>query len=249
VKVKEVAELVGISVRTLHYYDEIGLLTPDQTTESRYRLYSERNIEQLQQILFFRQIGLPLKKIKKIINSPIFDQIEALTMHRKLLIEKQNNIKILINTIDKTIQYKKGEIKMSNKDKLAGFNFDENQYETEARKRWGDKAVNESYAKINELTKEERDQMEKQFDDIYKDLAIIRHLSPDSDDAQAAIRRWWDYLNRIGSYSLEAFKGLGEMYVTDERFKTNINQHGEGLAQFMCDAMRIYSETNEDKNK
>src|SRR5699024_10546162 len=135
-----------------------------------------------------RQIGLPLKKIKKIINSPIFDQIEALTMHRKLLIEKQNNINILINTIDKTIQYKKGEIKMSNKDKLAGFNFDENQYETEARKRWGDKALNESYAKINELTKEERDQMEKQFDDIYKDLARIRHLSPDSDDAQAAIR-------------------------------------------------------------
>lgn len=241
-KVKEVADLVGISVRTLHYYDEIGLLTPDRTTKSSYRLYSERNLEQLQQILFFRQLGFPLKEIKEILKSPTFDQIKSLEVHREVLLKKRKNINTLIQTIDKTIQYKKGEIMMSSEEKFAGFNFDDNKYEEEARKLWGDEAVDQSNKKINQLTKEEKREMEKQFDEIYKELASVRHFPPESDEAQAVIKRWWDYLNNIGSYSLDAFKGLGEMYVMDERFTNNIDQYGEGLAQFMCDAMRIFVE-------
>ena len=132
-KVKEVADLVGISVRTLHHYDEIGLLIPDDTTGSGYRVYSDENLETLQQILFFRELGFPLKKIKEIIHNPSFDRQEALEIQHKMLLEKKNRLNKMIRTLEKTIQYSKGEIKMSNKEKFEGFNFSQNPYEQEAR--------------------------------------------------------------------------------------------------------------------
>lgn len=245
-KVKEVADVTGISVRTLHYYDEIGLLTPAETTESNYRIYSEGNLEKLQQILFFRQLGFPLKQIKEILESPTFDQLEALEMHRNILVEKRENLDSLILTIDKTIQNKKGEITMSTEEKFVGFNFDKNKYEAEARRRWGDQAVDESNKKISEMSGDEKRKMEEKFEDTFKELAKIRHHSPDSKEAQAAINEWWIYLNKIGTYSLDAFKGLGEMYVMDERFTKNIDQYGEGLAKFMRDAMREFAERNKE---
>ncbi|OZU88882.1 MerR family transcriptional regulator [Virgibacillus indicus] len=243
-KVKEVADLVGISVRTLHHYDEIGLLTPAETTESGYRIYSENDLETLQQILFFKELGFPLKKIKDIISSPSFDRTEALEIHRKMLLEKRSRLDNMIQTIDKTIQHMKGEIEMSNKEKFEGFDFSSNPYEQEARERWGDKAVDESNAQINKLSKEEKKAWEDEFNAIYKELAMIRYESPESDAAQKGIKVWYHFLNKMGNYSLDAFKGLGQMYVDDERFTKNIDQFGEGLAVFMRDAMAIYADRN-----
>jgi DNA-binding transcriptional MerR regulator len=136
-KVKEVADLVGISVRTLHHYDEIGLLNPGKITDSGYRLYSDENLETLQQILFFRELDFPLKKIKELITSPSFNRLEALELQRKMLLEKRNRLDKMIATIDKTSQHTKGEIQMSNKEKFEGFDFSNNPYEKEARERWG----------------------------------------------------------------------------------------------------------------
>ncbi|WP_174615557.1 MerR family transcriptional regulator [Virgibacillus ihumii] len=241
-KVKEVANLVGISVRTLHHYDEIGLLTSEETTESGYRIYSVNDLETLQQILFFKELGFPLKKIKEIIGSPSFDRQEALEMHRNLLLEKRNRLDKMIATVDKTIQDMKGEIKMSNKEKFEGFDFSHNPYEQEARERWGDKAVDESNAKINSMSQDEKKAFGDEFNAIYRDLAAIRHEAPDSDVAQEGIEKWYHFLNRMGSYSLDAFKGLGQMYVDDERFTKNIDQFGDGLAVFMRDAMAVYAD-------
>src|SRR5690625_4451161 len=98
-KVKEVAELVGVSIRTLHHYDQIGLLTPKEITDSGYRLYSEENLETLQQILFFKELGFALKEIKKIINSPSFNRQEALILQRKMLIEKRNKVDKMLETM------------------------------------------------------------------------------------------------------------------------------------------------------
>ncbi|QNG60276.1 MerR family transcriptional regulator [Bacillus sp. PAMC26568] len=237
-RIKEVADLVGISVRTLHHYDEIGLLTPDEVTGSGYRLYSNENLETLQQILFFKELGFPLKKIKEIINSPSFDREEALTLHRKMLLEKRNRLDQMIATVDKTIQYAKGEIDMSNKEKFEGFDFSENPYEQEARERWGDKAVDKANAKAASMTKE----MQENFNNLYRKLADLRHESPSSEESQAAIGEWYVLLNEFGHYSYDAFKGLGQMYVDDERFTKNIDKFGEGLAVFMRDAMGIYAD-------
>ncbi|SHG57398.1 MerR family transcriptional regulator [Ornithinibacillus halophilus] len=241
-KVSEVAELVGISVRTLHHYDEIGLLKPETATESGYRVYSEENLETLQQILFFKELGFTLKRIKEIIYNPSFNRMEALEQHKRLLMEKRKRIDQILATLDKTIKHSKGEITMSNKEKFKGFDFSKNPYEKEARERWGDKAVDDSNEKINKLSKDKQQALGEEFDAIYRKLASIRHESPDSDIAQEGIKEWYDYLNRIGNYSYDAFKGLGQMYVDDERFTKNIDKYGEGLAVFMRDAMAVYAD-------
>lgn len=239
-KVKEVADLVGISVRTLHHYDEIGLLTPEETTESGYRLYSDENLETLQQILFFKELSFPLKKIKEIINNPSFNRREALVLHRKMLLEKRSRLDKVIATIDKTIQHAKGEIQMTNKEKFEGFDFSQNLYEQEARERWGNEAVDKANKTASGMTKEKQEE----YNAIYRKLAALRHDSPKSEQAQEAIEEWYNYLQNFGHYSLDAFKGLGQMYVDDERFTKNIDQFGEGLAKFMQVAMAVYAERN-----
>ncbi|WP_404457328.1 MerR family transcriptional regulator [Oceanobacillus kapialis] len=241
-KVKEVAELVGISVRTLHHYDAIGLLQPEEVTDAGYRIYSGKDLEKLQQILFFRELDFPLKRIKEIVTSPSFDQHETLTLHKKMLLEKRGRIDKMVRTIDKTIEYRKGERKMSAKEKFEGFDFSKNPYEAEARERWGDKAVEESKEKLNSMSGKEKQEFENKFNSIYRELAEVRHLDPASDVAQEKIEKWYLFLNTMGRYSLEAFKGLGQMYVEDQRFTKNIDQFGEGLAVFMRDAMAIYAD-------
>ncbi|WP_339165195.1 MerR family transcriptional regulator [Siminovitchia sp. FSL W7-1587] len=244
-KVKEVAELARISVRTLHHYDAIGLLAPSQKTEAGYRLYSDEDLGKLQQILFFKELGFSLKKIKEIIHSPSFDKCEALQLQKKCLLEERERLDRMIGLIEKTIKHEQGEIEMSNKEKFAGFDFSQNPYEQEARRRWGNKAVDQSNAMLNEMSNEERMQMSEEMNEIYRKLAHLKDGSPESKEAQAAIAEWFTFLNRnAGSYSLEAFRGLGEMYVADERFTKNIDQFGDGLAKFMRDAMAVYADQN-----
>jgi len=237
-KVKEVSQLTGVSVRTLHHYDDIGLLSPDCTTKAGYRLYSDDNLATLQQILFFRELGFSLKKIKELLTSPAFSRQEAFEMQRKMLLEKRKQLDSMINTIEKTIQHGRGELVMTNEEKFKGFDFGKNPYEQEARERWGDEAVNKSNEKAAKFGPELGEEMNR----IYFNLANLRHLAPNSDEAQAAIGEWFNFLNKMGSYSLEAFQGLGEMYVADERFTKNIDQFGDGLALFMRDAMAVYVE-------
>ena len=232
------ADLVGISVRTLHHYDEIGLLKPEKVNATGYREYFDSHLEVLQQILFFRELGFTLNNIKEILNSPNFNRDEALRMHRKMLIEKRDKYNQMIETLDKTILHSKGELNMSNKEKFAGFDFSKNPYEQEAREKWGHEVVEQTNNNAMKMSKEKQDQ----FNEIYRELAKLRHSSPDSAQAQAAIKKWFDFLNAIGNYSLAAFAGLGQMYVADERFTKNIDQFGEGLAAFMCKAMLIFTD-------
>lgn len=239
-KVKEVADLVGCSVRTLHHYDDIGLLTPQESTDAGYRLYTDEDLAILQQILFFKELGFSLKQIKEIIYNSSFNRQEALQMQRTMLLAKKNKIENMIRTIERTIKHEKGELQMSNTEKFEGFNFSNNPYEQEAREKWGNKAVDEA----NERTKSMSSYEQDKFNDIYRKLALIRHLPPNSLEAQGRIAEWYHFLNTIGTYSLEAFKGLGQLYINDERFLKSIDQFGEGLASFMCDAMSIYADSN-----
>ncbi|OMF30038.1 MerR family transcriptional regulator [Paenibacillus sp. FSL H8-0548] len=243
-KVKEVADLVGISVRTLHHYDEIGLLKPGEITEAGYRLYSDQELERLQQILFFRELDFPLKKIKEILSSPAFNKEEALQLQRRMLHSKQRQLEQMIRTIDRTILHMRGEIVMTNEQKFEGFSFGSNPYEQEARERYGDESVDNSKAQIGKMTEKEQADLASGMNAIYFKLAALRNDPPESEQSQAAIQEWYNYLNKLGSYSLEAFKGLGQMYVEDGRFMKNIDQFGEGLAVFMRDAMAVYADQN-----
>ncbi|MGG0668397.1 MerR family transcriptional regulator [Sporosarcina koreensis] len=238
-KVKEVADLTGVSVRTLHHYDEIGLLVPDNVTEAGYRVYSDENLTTLQQILFFREVGFPLKKIKELLDSPSFNRLEAFELQRDMLVAKRRQLETMIETIDKTLQSERGEMTMTNEERFKGFDFSSNPYEQEARDRWGDEAVDKANQNVSKFGEKEQEEMNR----IYSNLAALRGTDPAAAEAQAAISDWYMFLNKIGDYSMEAFAGLGEMYVADERFTKNIDQFGEGLAVFMRDAMKAYSES------
>lgn len=136
-QIKELAELTGVSVRTLHHYDKIGLLVPQKDDWNGYRIYSENDIDKLQQILFFKELDFPLKKIKQILDDPFFDKNVALDLQRHLLIEKKQRIETMLATLDQTIRNEKGEITMTNKEKFTGFDFSTNPYEEEAKKTLG----------------------------------------------------------------------------------------------------------------
>lgn len=241
-KVKEVAELVGASIRTLHHYDQIGLLTPKEITDSGYRLYSEENLETLQQILFFKELGFSLKEIKKIINSPSFNRQEALILQRKMLIEKRNKVDQMIETIDKTIKHLAGEIQMTNEERFEGINLGFNQFEEEARRRWGNQSIDEINTKLKEKSRDEQNDLSDRWDTIFNKLVSLRNQSPESQKVQSTIKEWYDFLNKnFSKYSLDAFYGLGQLYINDERFTKNIDQYGEGLAKLMSDAMGVFT--------
>ncbi|WP_147803843.1 MerR family transcriptional regulator [Alkalicoccus halolimnae] len=241
-KIKEVADLVGISVRTLHHYDEIGLLPPEEITESGYRLYSEENIEMLQQILFFKELGFSLKEIKKIISSSSFNRQEALILQRKMLVEKRKRLDKMIVTIDKTIKSGRGEIEMTNEEKFEGINFQDNPYEQEARERWGDSYVDTADKKLRKMSQDEQTDLSERWDMILNKLADLREQPPESREVQETIKEWYEFLNHnFSSYSPDMFYGLGQLYIDDERFTKNIDKHGKGLAEFMSEAMKIFA--------
>ncbi len=242
--IREAAALSGISVRTLHHYDQIALLRPARHPVNGYRDYSTADLDRLQQILFFRECGFSLGQIGRLLDSPGYDRGGALALQRKYLLHEKNRIDAMLATLDKTIQASKGEIFMSNTDKFKGFDFSSNPYEEEARELWGDAAVDKSGARIASLSETGRACVEQEMDDIFTRLAGLRHEDPSSESVQQAVGGFYQYLNvNFGNqYSPEAFAGLGELYVQDERFTRNIDQFGEGLSAFLAKAMALFAE-------
>ncbi|MEJ8305417.1 MerR family transcriptional regulator [Saccharibacillus sacchari] len=242
-KVKEVSKIAGISIRALHHYDEIGLLKPGAVTEAGYRMYADRDLERLRHILFFRELGFALKEIGRMLDSPAFDRLEALELQRRMLEDKMAHTRRMIANIDRSIQHAKGEMDMTNEQRFEGLDFANDPYEQEARDRWGDAAIDESKRKLEKrtATSELHGELRQEWDAKMSALAGMRHEDPASPPAQEAIGDWYVFLGNFGTYSYEAFAGLGEMYVQDERFKQNIDKYGEGLAAFMSEAMAVYA--------
>lgn len=240
-KIKELAELSGVSVRTLHHYDAIGLLTPETDAVNGYRNYSDEDISRLQQILFFRQLNFKLGQIKDILDSPYYIKREALQMQKAIILKEHARLESIVKLIDKAIKEEKGEIIMTNEEKFEGLDFSQNHYEDEAREKWGSQAVDESKQKLKKMGTKDAEQ---KFNSIYTELSKVRHMEVDSKEAQALIHEWYEYLNEIGEYTPKMFKELGDMYTEDERFKQNIDKFGEGLAEFMQQAMTVYYENH-----
>lgn len=241
---REIAELTGVSVRTLHHYDEIGLLRPKRNEMNGYREYSERDLDLLQQILLFKACGFSLAKIQKILCNPSFDRSAAFLLQRKSLLYEKQRIETMLETLDNSMKAAKGEIIMNQKDMFNGFDMSDNPYEEEARKLWGDETVDNSTAYIKGLSSQEQEKISDGLDGLFTGLAEIRGEAPGSDIAQQAIARMYEHFNKNFGYhySLEAFAALGQMYVDDIRFTKNIDKYGEGLSQFLADAMKLFAE-------
>lgn len=249
--VQKLAKMVGISTRTLRYYDEIEILKPARINSSGYRIYGEKEIDRLQQILFYRELGVSLESIKDIVTASSFNGVKALAEHREKLLEKRKQLDKLIENVDKTIASTEGRIIMSDKEKFHGFkeklvSHNEKQYGREVRGKYGDEAVNKSNNKLKNMTQEEYDEITRLESELLETLhAAFQTGDPKAELAQKAAdlhRQWlsfyWD------SYTKEAHAGVVQMYVVDERFKEYYDKKQPGTAEFLRAAVLVYININ-----
>lgn len=239
--------MAGISVRMLHHYDKIGLLDPESVSATGYRLYSDENLDRLQQILFFKELNFPLQEIKIILDSPNFNKKEALETHRQLLLEKKLRLEKIIQSVDKTINSMEGEFKMDKKEILNVFSMTEieehqRKYSEEVKEKYGNtSAYKESNEKTSKYTKEDWSNIMKDWDIIYKKLANLMDKNPDDKEVQEYIHQSREHISKnFYDCTPEIFRGLGEIYVNDERFTANIDKYKTGLSKFLRDAINVY---------
>ena len=235
--IKEFAEFTGVSVRTLHYYDEIGLLTPafvDKATG--YRFYDENSLLRMQEILFYRECDFSLKSIREILSSPNYDKNMALKEQKHFLTLKKERLERLISFIDSAV---KGENIMN------AFNNNEfENYKAEVKEKWGaTSAYNEYQEKTENYSKEKWNSIADGMEHIIAEFSLCakKAKKPDSTEAQALVKKLQEHITE--NYYLctnEILAGLGEMYIADERFKNNIDKHTSGTAEFICKAIEVY---------
>ena len=236
--IKEVAELSGVSVRTLHHYDAIGLLVPDKS-ENNYRVYSEEDLDRLQQILFYKVLGFPLKEIGKLLQAEEGRRLESLLKQRNLLEDKRDELSRLLVTIDKTIKDYKGVEKMTVQEKFDGFSkeyFGMN--EAEAKEKYGDKAVEN--AKLNIY---DNPQVAEKWVGVFMTVASFKAqgLPVTDSKVQEQVGLLYQYMNQYAfDCSLAVFGQIGQTYVADERFKANIDRAGEGTAAYISEAIALF---------
>ena len=236
--VHEVAELTGITARTLHYYDEIGLLKPTKVTEAGYRMYDDTALSRLQNILLFRELEFPLKEIKEILNSPNFDPSEVIAQQIELLELQYKHIGELI-TFTREIQ-KKGVVSM----RFDVFDKSEiEKYEAEVKAKWGNtKAYQEYKQKDIPRNGSNYSKIANELLTMFSELGELKHLNPSADEVQNKIAALQKFItDNYYVCTNEILGGLGEMYVCDERFRSNIDKAGgDGTADFVKQAIVVY---------
>ena len=243
----KLSKLSGVSPRTLRYYDEIGLLIPARTASSGYRIYGSDELNTLQQILFYRELGFSLDEIKALLSTTDFDRQTAFISHLSNLQHQRERLDVLIRNVTKSLAAMKGEVIMSDREKFEGFKqnlIDKNEqmYGDEIREKYGDEVVNQCNVRMKNMLQEQYDEGERlriACEDALK--SAIATGDPAGELAQRACdlhRQWLTVYNPC--YNKEYHKGLGEMYVADERFTANYEKIAPGCAVFLRDAINVY---------
>lgn len=241
--VKKLADLSGISVRTLHYYDEIGLLSPSSRTEGGYRLYGEEALGRLQHILFFRELEFPLEDIQKMLSSPHFNSRQAMKDHRELLSRKKQRLENLLAALDTTLSSMKGDSMSSNTFSQAFSTENVDQYKEEVQQRWGHTDhYKQSQERTKHLKKEDWERIRLEADTIMKEVCRLMPEGVASPNVQAQMKALHTYMHHFYDCTPEFMAGLGEMYVADERFASSFEKYHPNLAVFVRDALRIYAD-------
>ena len=240
-QIKEFADFTGVSVRTLHYYDEIGLLRPSYVDEQTgYRYYDEVCLERMQEILFYRELDFPLKNIFELLSSPGYDKQKALEQQRRLLVLKKERLERLIDALDSA---KRGEYVMEAFDNKE-YEETKKHYQAEVKERWGKTdAYKEHQEKTKDYSKDKWQDANAGLDAIMEEFARCKDsgANADSDEALALVKKLQSYITeQYYTCTKEILAGLGKMYVADERFRKNIDKHGEGTAEFVSEAIEKY---------
>lgn len=246
--VQKLSRMAGISTRTLRYYDEIGILKPARINSSGYRIYGQTEVDRLQQIMLYREMGVNLDTIHNIISSGTFNDLAALKEHLVKLLAQRQQIDMLITNVEKTIESREGRRIMTDHEKFEGFKKklveeNEEKYGKEIREKYGESKVEASNQKLLNMSKEEYDAFEKLGQEVLTTLeAAFATGDPAGELGQRAAdlhRRWLSCT--WGSYNKEAHAGLAQMYVDDERFTAYYDKNQPGMAVFLRDAVHIYT--------
>lgn len=239
--VKQLSNLAGITPRTLHHYDAIGLLRPTRIGENGYRYYGEDALLRLQQILFYRELDLPLEEIKKVMGRRDFDVLAALQSHKDALKIQVNHLNRLIETVDSTISYMKGNKAMDEKVLFGGFtDEEEKKYAEEAMQMYDPQYVRASSKKWNAYSAAEKKRIEEEGNAVYKDFLAAMAKGASSPEAQLGIDRWRHHIGYFWIPDDEQLVGLAELYTADSRFKANFDKINPRLAEFIQEAVKIY---------
>lgn len=240
--VGKVAQMAGVSVKTMHHYDEIGLLPATGRGGSGYREYEDSDVERLQRILFYRELGFTLREIKTIVEDPDTDANGHLKRQRRLLNERIERLRKMVAAIDNEMEAEKMDIKLTPEERLEIFgDFLPEDYEEEAKRRWGNTdAYKESQRRVSEYTKDDWLKIKAEEDEATAKFASLFEsgAAPEGDEAMDAAEEHRMHITRwFYECGYEIHAGLGDMYVADERFRANYDKHAPGVSEFIRDAI------------
>ena len=238
-QIGEAAAMTGVSIRTLRYYDKIGLLKPAEISEAGYRYYTEREISLLQQILFYRELEFPLEDIKPLLSAHETVRMQALEGRLELLIMKREHIDGLIRLAEETIGGKE-----MTKPKITAEDMERvrEQYAAEIRSKYGSsEEYSESERRYSALSTNDKDRIAAEQNEIFTAFGNLAGYDPESSEVQSLVKRWQEFIT-VNFYpcTKEILAGLGKLYIADERFKNNLNAYGEGTAELMSAAIAIF---------
>lgn len=244
--VRKLARLAGVSVRTLHHYDRIGLLKPSRRTAAGYRLYGKAELLRLQQILFFRELDFPLPEIARLMEDPDFDPVRALRDHRSLLEERLGRLHRLLRTLDETIHFYKEGAMLTDEGLYQGFTAEKiADIKKVARERYGEEVVARSERKVASMSKEEWAAVQAFGDAVNRDLAALKGQGKDPGDpaVQAVVARHHRWILSFWTPDSESYRGLGKGYVDHPEFRAFYEKYAPGLAEFLHRAIVRYCES------
>jgi DNA-binding transcriptional MerR regulator len=236
-----VAALAGVTIRTLHHYDEVGLLSPSGRSAAGYRIYEASDLERLQRILFYRELGFTLKEISTIVDDPQTDAVGHLRRQRGLLTERIERLSAMVEAIDYEMEAMTMDIPLTPEERLEVFGeFRPEDYAEEAEQRWGGtEAYRQSQRRVASYEKEDWQQLKAEEEEVRARLAAAFEagLAPDSEEAMAAAEAHRQHISRwFYECGYEIHRGLTDMYVNDERFRSNYDATAPGLARFIREA-------------
>jgi DNA-binding transcriptional MerR regulator len=242
--VRRTANMAGVSVRTLHHYDHIGLLRPSGRTAAGYRLYDTKDLLRLQQILLFKELDLPLEEIRRILDDPGFDPVRALAQHRRTLELRAERLARLLNTIDRTIaRLTEVDMSLTDEELYEGLPKEQvDRWKREVDERYDPQLVAESNRRVRAMSKEQWNAVKAEGDAISRRMAELMGRAPGGPDVQATIARQHAWIENFYPCSAEIFEGLGQHYADNPEFRANYDKYRPGLADFMRDAMAYYAE-------
>jgi DNA-binding transcriptional MerR regulator len=242
--VGQLAKMAGVSVRTLHHYHQIGLLAPSARTKAGYRLYGEPELLRLQQILFFKELDMPLDEVRQILDDPGFDPVDALEGHRQLLQQRMERLARLLKTIDRTIdRLTEEDMTLTDEELYEGFSTEQiERYKRQAREMYDPALVEESERRVKKMSRAQWQAVGAEGEAVTTALATLADRESGDAEVQALVARHHAWIENFYPCSAEVYRGLAQGYVEHPEFRAFYEKYRPGLADFLSAAMVHYAD-------